>query len=124
MTRLRASGRRGLNKRSQTVLKREAVNAMIAERDFQQSVIDLAHIYGFALVYHTHDSRRSVPGFPDLVITGHGRCIFAELKTERGRLSQAQKEWLASLEECAGVETYVWRPSSWEEIHRILSRRG
>ena len=123
MTRKWASGRQGRNTRSQTVLTRESVNAMIAERDFQQSVIDLAHVYGFA-VYHTHDSRRSVPGFPDLVIVGGGRCLFAELKTERGRLSAAQKVWVAALEECAGVESYVWRPSDWDEIHAVLSRRG
>ena len=124
MTRKWASGRQVRNTRSQTVLTRESVNAMVAERDFQQSVIDLARVYGFALVYHTFDSRRSVPGFPDLVLVGHGRCLFAELKTERGRLSAAQKGWLAALEECAGIENYVWRPSDWDEIHAVLSRRG
>ena len=119
----RKSGHKAPRKRSTTILERQGVNGLISERAFQQSVIDLAHVYGFA-VYHTFDSRRSVPGFPDLVIIGHGRCLFAELKTERGRLSVAQKGWLAALEECAGVESYVWYPHDWDEIHAVLSRRG
>ena len=120
----RKLGHKAQRKRSTTIVARQGVNGLISEKAFQQSVIGLAHDYGFELVYHTHDSRRSVPGFPDLVIVGHGRCIFAELKTERGRLSEAQKEWLASLEECAGVESFVWKPSDWDEIHAVLSRRG
>jgi len=56
----------------------------------------LARLAGF-LVYHTHDSRRSEAGYPDLTITGKGRIIFAELKSERGRLRPEQSIWLATL---------------------------
>ncbi len=72
------------------------------------------------LAYHTHDSRRSEPGFPDLVIVGR-RVIYRELKTQRGRLSRHQKEWLAALQE-AGQDATVWRPSDWlaGEITREL----
>ena len=69
--------------------------------------------------YHTHDSRRSNAGFPDLVIVGPGEVIYAELKSERGRLSSAQAEWIEALN-AAGTKAYVWRPSDMREISQIL----
>ena len=39
----------------------------LKESDFQRAVIEMARLHGW-LVYHTHDSRRSAPGFPDLVL--------------------------------------------------------
>lgn len=59
--------------------------------------------------YHTHDSRRSPSGFPDLVIVGR-RVIYRELKRESGKPSPAQEEWLGVLAE-AGEDVGVWRPS-------------
>ena len=91
-----------------------------SEKDFQRSVIRLATLCGW-LTYHTHDSRGSSPGFPDLVLV-RDRVIFAELKTTKGRLGQHQLDWLARLRE-AGAETYLWRPAHWTQIQRVLSRR-
>lgn len=45
-----------------------------------QSVVDAARLNGW-LVYHTHDSRRSAEGFPDLVMLRLSRMVVAELKT-------------------------------------------
>jgi VRR-NUC domain len=59
--------------------------------------------------YHTHDSRRSPAGFPDLVFAGRW-VMFRELKTEKGKLSEAQKEWLHALG-LAGADVGVWRPT-------------
>lgn len=58
--------------------------------------------------YHTHDSRRSESGYPDWTITGR-RTIFRELKTQRGKVSRAQQEWLDALT-AAGDDASVWRP--------------
>lgn len=76
----------------------------------------------FVLAYHTYSSRRSVPGFPDLVMLspGTGRCIVAELKTETGKLSVEQERWLEAFRKNPGIEVFVWRPSDWPEITRIL----
>ena len=48
-------------------------------------VVDLARTLGWR-VYHTYDSRRSQPGFPDLVLVRE-RILFLELKSETGKLS-------------------------------------
>lgn len=85
--------------------------------------------------YHTKFSLGSDAGFPDEVLAhaGQGRVIFAELKRETGTLREGrlvkgrwprwvegQAEWLRCLDACPGVETYLWRPSHWQEIATIL----
>ena len=61
-------------------------------------------------------------GWPDLMLARPGRLIAAELKRETGELTEAQLAVLALLRS-AGVETYCWRPSSWDDgsIMRALS---
>jgi hypothetical protein len=110
--------------------RRKAINARALldegtpEADLQRNVLLYAGLLGFR-ANHNYDSRRSGPdaGFPDLVLAGHGRLIFAELKRERGVASAAQRKWKRELEE-AGVEVFLWRPSNWSsgEIERILKR--
>ena len=92
-----------------------------SERDFQAHVLAMAQAHGW-LCYHTYDSRRSAPGFPDLLLVKDGFFIFAELKTERGRLTTAQAEWIEALREhgCDAVISAVWRPSDLDDIERIL----
>lgn len=92
-----------------------------SEAAWQSRVRYVARLYGWA-VYHTHDSRRSDPGFPDLVIVRE-RVVVAELKTERGRVTPEQEAWLAAFR-AAGVEAYVWRPSDWEDAVRVLAPRA
>jgi len=64
------------------------------------------------MVYHTHDSRRSEPGYPDVTVCGPRGVLFRELKAERGRLSPDQRVWLERLRE-AGGDAAVWRPVDW-----------
>lgn len=92
----------------------------ISEKAFQQQVVGLARYSGFR-VYHTFDSRRSEPGFPDLVMIRAPRVLFAELKAGRGKTSPAQDVWLEALSRCPGVEVYLWRPDDIDEIRRTLS---
>jgi len=95
------------------------------EASFQARLLNLLPLFGFLLVYHTHDSRHSASGFPDIVAVGHGRCLFIELKADDAprRLPLHQEAWKYGLEECAGVEYYLWRPRDFTEIQKILSRR-
>lgn len=81
----------------------------MTERQFQQQIEQLC-LYRGLTYYHTYDSRRSQPGFPDLVIVGSKGILFREIKTETGRISKMQKHWLDILA-MAGSDAAVWRPS-------------
>lgn len=61
-------------------------------------------------------------GFPDLVLVGRGRVIFAELKTAKGVVSDDQREWIEAIA-ATPVEVYLWRPADLDEIAEILRRR-
>lgn len=78
----------------------------------------VAHIpdrlYTVAVKQRRFDALPGAKGFPDLVIVGYGRVIFAELKTERGRLDPEQIAWANQILD-AGPPVYWcrWRPSDW-----------
>ena len=94
--------------------------SQITEQQFQFAVKRAAMAYGW-LVYHTYDSRRSDPGFPDLFMVRNGQAIAAELKREkRSVVSAAQEDWLDVLSEVPGIRTHVWRPSQWLVIEETL----
>ena len=91
------------------------------EKGFQSAVIQLAKLYGWR-VYHTFDSRHSAKGFPDLTLVRGVRCIMAELKTDIGRVSPDQKDWLRELSEVPGIEAALWRPRDWPILEATLTR--
>lgn len=98
----------------------------MTEAQLLQAVRDLAKLRGW-LCYHTHDSRRSEPGFPDLVLVHPrtGDLVMAELKSGNGRLTHAQREWTAALA-AAGLSVFIWRPADLTggRIARILTPAG
>lgn len=95
----------------------------MSEADFQAAVLALCkHLGVFA--YHPHDSRRSVPGYPDLTIVGANGVMFRELKSAKGRLSADQIGWIAALE-AAGADVAVWRPDQLgTDVRTQLQRLG
>lgn len=94
----------------------------VTHEEFQQAVIDLARSNGFDLVYHTRDSRKSAPGFPDLVIgrTRDARCVVTELKVPPDTATPEQLAWLAFFK-ALGLPTFLWTPADWPEIERALT---
>ena len=92
--------------------------ASMTERDWQRLVITTARYRGWE-AHHHHDSRRSEPGWPDLVLIGHRRALFVELKTNTGRLAPVQIEWLTALH-TAGCEVAVWRPRDLPAVLSVL----
>lgn len=96
----------------------------MSERQLQDLVVQTAKYLGY-LVYHTYDSRRSAPGFPDLVLAHPaGGLLWRELKAEKGRLTPEQEQWLATLS-ASGQDAGVWRPADWASglIQRYLSEK-
>ena len=89
------------------------------EEVFGEAVRAYAKTMGW-LAYHTHDSRRSDPGWPDWVFCRPPRIVIAELKTASGRPTKAQARWIAALQECPGMEVRVWRPRDWSDVLETL----
>ena len=94
----------------------------VTEAQLQDQVLLLAKWTGWAS-YHPYDSRRSTPGYPDLTLVRGKRLVFAEMKSEKGRISLDQRRWLGWLDD-AGVEVYLWRPSDWKDIETALTSRS
>ncbi len=98
----------------------------ITEKQFEAQIKDLAKTFGW-LYYHTWRSIHSPAGFPDSVLVRPPRLIFAELKSEKGKLSPSQGEWIDVLSACRFseenpilIEVYLWRPSDFDEIVEVL----
>ena len=98
----------------------------MTEAAFLRQVVDLAHLTGW-LVHHCRPARTAKgwatpiqgdAGFPDLVLAKEGRVIFAELKREKAKPSEAQMEWIEALGELARV----WYPSMWDSIVELLAK--
>jgi hypothetical protein len=120
-----------------------------SEAQFQQQVEQLAKAYGWK-VFHAPDNRpgrngkvqRVTAGFPDLVLVRGTELVFAELKTDKGRVRPEQAEWISALQAVstalagvfafleedigvappAAVDAYVWRPADFDELHARLAR--
>lgn len=103
----------------------------ISETDWQQQVIDLAHLHGWQ---HLHIRRTigkgqrwttstNVKGWPDLYLWSEDqqRTMAVELKSESGVVTDEQRAVLESLAR-AGVEVHVWRPSDIDDAQQALAR--
>lgn len=100
----------------------------ISEKLFQAQVKKAALINGWRF-YHTWNSFRSVAGFPDCVLVHakKGRLIFAELKSDDGKVTREQQEWLDDLMSLRKfgpvfVEVYIVRPKDFDWFWEVLKR--
>ena len=99
----------------------KTVTSTIPEKALQRAVLELAMTVGYR-VHHcrtapTRSGGHATPieghrGFPDLVLVGHDRVIFAELKSAKGRMSEDQMVWRTRIED-VGAEYFLWRPADW-----------
>jgi hypothetical protein len=96
--------------------------SLISEADLSSLIVEVARLGGWRR-YHTFSSKRSAHGYPDWTFVKGERLLFVELKSETGKLRDDQAEWLDALAQVAGVETYVWRPSDWDELVEVLTGR-
>ncbi len=108
----------------------------ITEAEFQQTIIDAAHLFGWrvahfrparVLVNGQETYRTAVSadgaGFPDLILVKPPRLLVVEIKSDRGRLSFKQEEWFVDFMQC-GIECHIWKPrDNWQAIEDCL-RRG
>jgi VRR-NUC domain len=102
----------------------------VDERSFQDAVVEVARLAGWRVAHfraaRTKDGWRTPvtadgAGWPDLVCVRPPRLIFAELKSETGRLRRHQSEWLDVLRLLPYAEVFLWRPSDWEMLVEVLT---
>lgn len=105
---------------------REKALRTISEARFQRDVEELMTLFGWRH-YHAPANKpvnghiqNIRAGFPDLVACRGTRLIFAELKTQTGRLGPGQPQWAEDLAK-TGAEVYLWRPGDMLDIHDILA---
>lgn len=72
--------------------------------------------------YHTYRSKQSPKGFPDEVLCRE-RVVFLELKREKTKTTQEQKDWLRALRN-AGAEVYIVRPRNLDDLATALAAKG
>jgi hypothetical protein len=80
-----------------------AVTVPLTEQDIQRGITDLLKQLGFR-TYHTWLSKRSDPGFPDVVAVRHrdGAVVAVECKSKNGRVTRDQAEWIHAFQQVPG----------------------
>jgi hypothetical protein len=106
----------------------------MTEKELRASIVRAAREFGWR-VYFTWSSMHSPAGFPDLCMVRPPRLIFAELKAEKGKLSDDQEAWLADLRALShpglamgssgepllnAIQVFIWRPADLEDAYRVL----
>jgi hypothetical protein len=114
---------------------RAIIDAAMSEREFA-TIFEGMLLRGGWGFYHPHDARRSQTTLD--YVCWRERVFWAELKTQKGRLSQdrwvkdrygrmyfikGQKTVVAELR-AAGQTVYIWRPSDLPTIARVLFGEG
>lgn len=97
----------------------------MTEADLQRTLIDAAKLHGWR-VFHplpglSQAGRWSTrgqghTGYPDLTLARDGVVLFAELKSERGRLTADQVAWRDAI----GARWACWRPADLDSALRAL----
>lgn len=93
----------------------------VSEAQLQDCVIEMAQRFGWKIHHGRPGMNRrgewmtpiqGDAGFPDLIMARAGRTLAVELKSEKGRVADAQYDWLKVLDETT-VSAYLWRPRDW-----------
>ena len=107
-----------------------------SEKDFQDTVIEYAQLRGWKVahfrsvrvqrkngsIYYQTPVQADGAGFPDLCLVRLSRILFIELKSDKGKVSPAQDEWLKALSGTEKCEVYLWKPPDFEqEIVEVLA---
>ena len=91
----------------------------VTEKQWQAQIVAWAKRAGWRS-YHVWNAMHSTSGFPDMVLVRPPHIIYAELKTERGKVTADQEAWIDALRRC-GQQVYVWRPSDEDSVRKVLA---
>src|SRR3990167_8044786 len=99
------------------------------EEDFQADIIRVAHLNHWYVahfrsvriqrkggsVYYATPAAADGEGWPDLVLCRAPTILYRELKSDTGKVEDAQTAWLEMLAHC-GQDVGVWRPRDWDTL--------
>jgi len=90
----------------------------VSENELQAEVIRILKDAGFTKIYHTYNSQKSEPGYPDILAirTTDGLMLVLENKTETGKCTKAQLEWLEAFQSIKKYHVAVIRPHDIEDL--------
>ena len=91
----------------------------LSEKQWQRQVVELARLHRW-MVRYDWTRIHGVAGYPDLTLVRPPRLVYLELKTDRGRITRAQQDWIDTLADVPGVVAAVVRPADWEYVRRLL----
>lgn len=120
--------KRGFQQTKDAEESRRVLMEAISEADFQAGIVRDAERLGW-MVYHTFDSRRSDPGFPDLFMIHPTkiRIVILETKAMKTKTTAKQKAWIKVLQAFAAAVSPkrfyagIVRPSDQALIDSLLS---
>lgn len=109
------------------------ITLRLSEAEFQAMIVYRARALGWLVHHDRGDYRQCIagdPGFPDLLLARNGVVMLWEVKSEEGRVSDAQVAWLDALSGSEKVldasvcdhvlATAVW-PRDWDWIQEKLA---
>jgi hypothetical protein len=97
----------------------------VTERQWQNQIEHVAGLLGW-LAYHTHDSRRSHKGFPDLAMVHPERpelgVVYLECKRQKNPspYTPEQQAWIVALQR-AGCTAAMVQPCDHEWVSAVLN---
>lgn len=120
-----------------TSVSRGKERCSMLEAEFERAIVEMAHLFGWRVAsFRPAMSSKgwATPvkfdgaGFPDLTLVHpDGFVVFAEIKSQSGKLSPGQVEWAETFARSSdrfgttAVRYRVWRPSDGDAIARLLS---
>lgn len=112
----------------------ERVRPRQTESGFCRAVLDLARLYRWRTIHVRPAMARGGNwltavagdgvGWPDLLCLRGPRVVVAELKVGRNQTTPEQDDWLAAWRLVPAAEVFVWRPTDWPEILRVMQPEG
>ena len=94
----------------------------LSEKAFMAAIVTLATMHGWK-VFHPFDSRRSIPGYPDLTLAKADEpVVYIECKLAGEKPTIEQQAWLATLRSALHTEVYLWYPEDWPQIEARLTQ--
>lgn len=114
-------------------MSKTALALSISERELAATVEAALELYNWLWTHYTFSPNRSGNGFrthlrghagmPDYVACRNGRLLFVELKSQRGRLSAAQRVWRSELQKTS-AEYHLVHPSDLDHFLKRISLKG